>query len=141
MLNRHRSTTQQPGAELYDQMVARRLVSAIAAWHDLHASLLQLSLRTTDDDEGGETAADGDRRLLSAKRVSRVSSRASSICSTAGGGKLPSFLKIKFLNLLIKAENRRAYGEWAADGKEANGKRRRDAPLGISCASTTAEVR
>ncbi|KAL3104819.1 hypothetical protein niasHT_024018 [Heterodera trifolii] len=84
LLNRHRSTTQQPGAELYDQMVARRLVSAIAAWHDLHASLLQLSLRTTDDDEGGETAADDDHRLLSAKRVSRVSSRASSICSTAG---------------------------------------------------------
>uniref|UniRef100_A0A914Y9D0 Uncharacterized protein n=1 Tax=Panagrolaimus superbus TaxID=310955 RepID=A0A914Y9D0_9BILA len=28
---------------LYDRMVSRRLVGAIAAWHDLHSTLLQLS--------------------------------------------------------------------------------------------------
>lgn len=29
---------------LYDKMVSRRLVGAIAMWHDLHSNLLQLSL-------------------------------------------------------------------------------------------------
>lgn len=28
---------------LYDRMVSRRLVGAIATWHDLHSTLLQLS--------------------------------------------------------------------------------------------------
>lgn len=52
LLSRQRSTHQQQDSDgapvvcsmLYDQMVSRRLVGAIAAWHDLHASLLQLSL-------------------------------------------------------------------------------------------------
>uniref|UniRef100_A0A1I7RPR1 Coiled-coil domain-containing protein n=1 Tax=Bursaphelenchus xylophilus TaxID=6326 RepID=A0A1I7RPR1_BURXY len=38
---------------LYDKMVSRRLVGAIAMWHDLHSNLLQLSLdRHNDKDEG-----------------------------------------------------------------------------------------
>uniref|UniRef100_A0A914HIS9 Diacylglycerol kinase n=1 Tax=Globodera rostochiensis TaxID=31243 RepID=A0A914HIS9_GLORO len=79
LLNRQRSTTQQSGSMLYDQMVARRLVGAIAAWHDLHASLLQLSLRATDDDVGVEM------RRRAKRGGSRVSSRASSICSSVAG--------------------------------------------------------
>ncbi|KAL7076950.1 hypothetical protein ACQ4LE_003811 [Meloidogyne hapla] len=46
-LSRQRSRQESSGGESslhLDHMVSRRLVSAIAAWHDLHVSLLQLSL-------------------------------------------------------------------------------------------------
>uniref|UniRef100_A0A915NHZ7 Uncharacterized protein n=2 Tax=Meloidogyne floridensis TaxID=298350 RepID=A0A915NHZ7_9BILA len=46
-LSRQRSRQESSGGEssqLLDHMVSRRLVSAIAAWHDLHVSLLQLSM-------------------------------------------------------------------------------------------------
>src|SRR5690349_20425563 len=74
LLNRQRSTNQVPACSgLYDQMVARRLVGAIAAWHDLHASLLQLSLRQTNGDgeaeeEETDAARMGDARKTSTRR-------------------------------------------------------------------------
>nr|CAD2124256.1 unnamed protein product [Meloidogyne enterolobii] len=46
-LSRQRSRQESSGGEssqILDHMVSRRLVSAIAAWHDLHVSLLQLSM-------------------------------------------------------------------------------------------------
>ncbi|KAI1726694.1 putative diacylglycerol kinase K06A1.6 [Ditylenchus destructor] len=74
--------------DLNQQVVTRRLIGAIAAWHDIHSNLLQLTLDQKNSDTRGCSSTPMQRRIRRESTLSTNSSSQRSTCSDVSSGQV-----------------------------------------------------